>query len=150
MNWWLAGGICVAAAGLEGLAAGNQVRVVLGALKAPRFAPPLWLWYVIGFLYYVTCFVVLGRVLATAAIMRGALVLTLLLMFLNTLWTYVFFRKQHLALSAAIAACYLPTTVLLAYYLWISDRTAAWAFVPYMIYLFYGSWWSYRVWQENV
>lgn len=63
MNWILATVICVIAALLEGLGGGSDVRARLATLRMPRSAPPLWLWVGIGAFYYLTCLVLLGRIL---------------------------------------------------------------------------------------
>ena len=58
--------ICAAAAALEGVLAGKQVKSFLEELKSPRFAAPVWLWAVIGVLYYAICFFVLFRLFGYA------------------------------------------------------------------------------------
>src|SRR5229473_5201266 len=50
---------CAAAAGLEGICAGRSVKLFFATLRFPPYAAPLWLWSIIGGIYYVIfCFVI--------------------------------------------------------------------------------------------
>ena len=143
--------ICFGAAAFEGLCAGKNVKGFFATLKWPRLSPPLWIWYVIGFVYYATFWFVLFRVLrAESSRLRiFALILIPLMMILNGLWNYLFFRERNLFLSftgAMIAP--IPDVVLLLCLLQL-DRTAAWALVPYLIYRLYSLWWGYGLWKLN-
>jgi translocator protein len=149
MNWLIAFIICAIAAVLESVGGGSEVKSRLASLRMPRFSPPLWLWIAIGGLYYITCFVLLGRIIGARPIAMVPLVLVLLIMMLNTLWTLRFFRKRDLNGSSLIAALYVPLAVALAVVLWNHDRAAAFAFAPYLCYLAYGTWWTYAVWRDN-
>ena len=55
--------ICTAAAVLEGVLAGEGIRQRLAQLRMPPYSPPFSLWFVIGFLFYAMCFVILRHVL---------------------------------------------------------------------------------------
>jgi len=51
--------ICILAATLEGVCAGKHVKSYLAGLRWPRYSTPLWVWYIIGALYYlIFCFVI--------------------------------------------------------------------------------------------
>src|SRR5260370_16636 len=45
-------GVCLCAAALEGVCAGKNVKAYFAKLKWPRYAAPLWVWYIIGAAYY--------------------------------------------------------------------------------------------------
>ena len=147
-----AAGTCVLTAVVEGLAAGKDVKRHLASLQQPRFAAPLWLWFVIGGLYYVVCFVLLVRLCpltAHSVIARTAINLTMLLMLLNILWSFTFFRLRNLGLSAVVAGFYVPIASALLVALWFVDRVAAIVFACYAIYLVYGTRWTMRIWRLN-
>jgi tryptophan-rich sensory protein len=63
-------GICAIAAALEGACAGNNVKAYFAKLKSPRYSPPLWVWYIIGALYYGTFFFVVYRIFRAERILR--------------------------------------------------------------------------------
>lgn len=143
--------VCFGAAAFEGLCAGKNVKAYFATLKWPRLSPPLWIWYLIGVVYYATFWFVLFRVLrADSSIVRAiALILIPLMMILNGLWNYVFFRQRNLVLGF-IGAMFapIPDLILLLCMLQL-DREAAWALVPYLIYRLYSVWWGYGLWKLN-
>ena len=144
-------GVTIAAAALEGLAAGGGVRQRLGEVRQPAGSPPFALWIAIGALYYVTCFVVCLRLLSAdpAVARKAAFCLLIALLLGNVAWNAVFFRLRSLHLSWWVSLGYWGIAVGLTVALWSADRVALWAFVPYLAYLFYGTWWVYRVWRLN-
>src|SRR5215469_18189057 len=94
--------ICVAAAVLEGLLAGQGARRRLAQLRMPAYSPPFALWLVIGFLFYAMCFVILRHMLTTELVSPSqvfALVLTIVLLLANALWSVLFFRWRDLRAS---------------------------------------------------
>ena len=137
--------ICAAFAGLEGALAGGGVRAHFAALRQPRYSPPLALWFVIGGVYYVICFVLLYRILGHPV----ALALLLALMLMNALWGWVFFRRKHLRASVLAFVPYLLIALGLARTLARADRLALLIFTPYLLYLVYATWWSHRIWMLN-
>src|SRR5262245_19742293 len=89
--------VCVVAAVLEGLCAGKNVKSYFAELKQPQYSPPFWVWTIIGGLFYVTFFFVLYRVLRRydgAASRVATIILILVMMLLNALWNYLFFRAR--------------------------------------------------------
>lgn len=144
-------GICFGAAALEGICAGKNVKEYFATLKCPRLSPPLWIWYLIGVVYYASFWFVLFRVLRgeSSTLRTGALILIPLMMILNGLWNYVFFRARNLFLSfISMMIAPIPDVVLLFCLLQL-DREAAWALVPYLIYRLYSVWWGYGLWTLN-
>src|SRR5918997_1299729 len=94
-------GACVAAAALEGLCAGKGVKSFFAKRRFPPYSPPLWLWSIIGGLYYlIFCFVLyrLLRLDSDSALRPAALALILFMMVVNALTNYVIFRAQNLRL----------------------------------------------------
>jgi tryptophan-rich sensory protein len=143
---------CAATAALEAVCAGRRVKARFAELRRPVFAPPLWVWGILGGLFYAVFFTVVYRLVALNGgdpLRDAALALTFAIMAANALWNYVFIRAKSLfwafatfppytALVLALAACLLPL-----------DVVAAWVLVPYLAYLVYANAWGYAVWRLN-
>lgn len=137
--------ICAAAAALEGLFAGKNVKSVLGKLKTPAYAPPLWIWAIIGVFYYLTCFFILFRILRyndNTSIRYAAFALLLVVMAVNAFWNYVFFRRENLIYSFVLGIFYTLAAVVLFVCLLQFDDIAAYAQIPYLLYLIYAFYWG--------
>jgi len=144
--------VCAAAALLEGLAAGRDVKRRFTELSLPRFSPPFGIWVVIGLLYYTTCWLILQRLLTaslTTAPRALALVVLVSVMVANAGWTYLFFRLRNLRASFVAFLPYSALVLILAGILSRVDRAAATILVPYLLYLVYATWWGYSCWRLN-
>lgn len=144
--------ICVAGAVLEGALAGRGVRARFAELRQPPFSPSLTVWFLIGGVYYVICFVLLYRLLGSAlpsATHKAAFVLLLVLMAANALWGFLFFRRRDLRLSFLAFLPYGLVGIALALVLVVIDPTSALVLIPYLFYLGYAAWWSRRLWILN-
>lgn len=145
-------GICLGAAALEGWCAGKNVKAYFAELKSPRYSAPLWVWYLIGGVYYATFGFVLYRLfhLATGSVLRTVTItLVIGMMLANALWNYLFFRAQKLfasCVSGSLAPIF--DLALLMCLVWL-DQTAALALIPYLIYRLYAVWWGYGLWKLN-
>jgi tryptophan-rich sensory protein len=149
----LALALTVAAAALESLAAGRDIRGRLAEVRQPRGSPPLGVWVGVGGLYYLTSFVVAVRLLAVDPLKGAravALALLVALLLGNALWNAAFFRRRNLGLSWRVARGYAVLALGLAVALWRADAVALGVFAPYLLYLVYGTWWVYRVYQLEV
>ena len=145
-------GTCVIAAVLEGLCSGKGVKEYFAKLKFPRYSAPLWVWYIIGGLYYLIFFYVIYRVLrqnTRDSLTQATLGFIVFMMVLNALWNYVFFRAQNLFVSFVVASLFPLLDLVLLILLINLDTVAAWALVPYLLYRVYGVWWGYGFWKEN-
>jgi benzodiazapine receptor len=145
-------GICIVSAILEGLAAGKNIKPLFAKLRFPRYSAPLWAWYIIGALYYVTCFVILYPLLryeGDSLFWIVAFALILIVMATNALWNYIFFRAESLYGAFLLGLPYVLVAIALFVCLRQFDRIAASALIPYLIYLIYASWWSYGLLKLN-
>ena len=145
-------GICVASAILEGVLAGKNVKSFFAKLRVPSYSPPLWVWSIIGAIYYVICFFILYRIFrhsGDTSIKYVALSLVLVMMSVNAFWNYVFFRAQSLSLSFFAFAFYPFIAIALFICLIQFDKPAAWSLVPYFVYLIYAVRWGYALWKLN-
>jgi tryptophan-rich sensory protein len=144
--------ICACAAALEGLLAGKGVKAVLGNLRKPKFAAPVWVWAVIGVVYYLICFFILFRILRyedNFSIRYTAFALLLVLMAANAFWNYVFFRRRDLFYSFVIGVLYSLGAVALFVCLYQFDFLAAYALTPYLLYQIYAFYWGYGLLKLN-
>jgi tryptophan-rich sensory protein len=145
-------GVCVLAAALEGVCAGNNVKAYFARLRSPSYGPPFFVWIIIGIGYYATFFFVLYRVLKlnTDSILKPAtLSLVLFMMTANALWNYVFFRAQKLFVAFVTGSTAPLFDTALFICLLRLDRMAAWALVPYLLYRVYAVYWGYALWKLN-
>jgi tryptophan-rich sensory protein len=144
--------ICFVAIVSEAIAAGTNPSACLRALRQPSWAPPTWLWYLIGFLYYGACLISLTLVLGqdpSVAVRWQALQLLITVMILNAAWNMVFFRLRALAVSVLLFVPYAVLVCLTVYVLYLVDREAAVPFIPYLFYLPYACVWAFAVWRMN-
>lgn len=148
----IAFGICAVAAALEGLCAGNKVASFYADLRFPRYSAPLWVWGIIGGLYYAVFWFILYRLLRLddrSALQYAALTLIMFMMVLNALTNYVIFRLRNLRLSFIVGALFPILDVSLFLCLVRLDSVAALALLPYLVYRVYGVWWGYGLWKMN-
>jgi tryptophan-rich sensory protein len=143
--------LCAVGAALEGLFAGRGVKQQMASLRMPPNAPPFWVWMIIGGLYYVICFAVSLRLLLLPGSSERMIALVLLgiLMFINALWNYFFFRARSPWRAYLLGWPYGAIVLALFALLWAIDRLAALFLLPYLVYLIYASAWSYRVAKLN-
>jgi tryptophan-rich sensory protein len=144
--------VCAAAAGLEGVCAGTGVKSFFARMKSPAYSPPLWVWYIIGGLYYLTFFIVLFRVLTLgnrSFLINITLTLVTALMVANALWNYLFFRVQKLFASVVLTFLAPVMDGALLVCLTQLDGVAAWSMIPYLLYRLYSLWWAYGLWKLN-
>src|SRR3984893_10580107 len=144
--------ICAIGAVLEAIFAGKEIKQRLANLRQPSFAIPFWGWMMIGGFYYAICFAVLYRLfLLPPAPARGvAFALLGTMMFINALWNYLFFRTRNLFHAYLLGLPYGMIAISLFLLLLLRlDRMAAWCLLPYILYLFYGNLWGYRIWKLN-
>jgi|SRR2546421_5539340 len=144
--------ICAVAAALEGVCAGKNVKSYFAKLQWPAYSAPLWVWYIIGVLYYGICFTILYRIFrheGDSTPKRISLTLILFMMAVNAFWNYLFFRLQNLFYSFIAGILYPLVALALFICLAQFDRIAAWSVVPYLIYQIYALRWNYGLWKIN-
>jgi tryptophan-rich sensory protein len=142
---WISVATCAFAAIVEGLCAGRGVRHFFESVRCPRYSPPLWLWSIIGGLYYLVFGFVIYRLLSKvppSSLTWGALALTVAMMFGNGLSNLVIFRRRDLRLSRTIGNLYALLDILLLFLVSRLDAVTAWVLVPYLVYRAYAVWWG--------
>jgi tryptophan-rich sensory protein len=145
-------GVCVIAAALEGVCAGKHVKSFYAELRFPRYSAPLWVWAIIGGLYYLIFWFVLYRLLrldSDSLLRNVALALILFMMVVNALTNYVIFRARNIRLSFIVTCIFPFMDVALLICLVRLDKLAAWSLTPYLLYRVYSLWWGYGLWKLN-
>jgi tryptophan-rich sensory protein len=144
--------ICIIAAALEGALAGSGVRQRLAALRMPPYSPTFTVWLLIGVVYYAICFIVLRHLLAAHSVtppLRVSVVLLLVVLLANALWSVLFFRRRDLRASFIAFIPYSVVVAALVVSLSGIYPFGAALFMCYGIYLLYATWWGYRLWLLN-
>jgi tryptophan-rich sensory protein len=143
--------VCGLAAALEGLCAGRNVKPFFASLKFPPYSAPLWVWSIIGGLYYLVFGFVIYRLLRleNSALRTTAFALVVFMMVVNALTNYVIFRLRNLHLSFIVGCLFPFMDVTLLILLVQLDTLAAWSLLPYLIYRVYAVWWGYALWKSN-
>jgi tryptophan-rich sensory protein len=118
----------------------------------PPYSPPFSVWLAIGAVYYAMSFLVLQHLLATKAFtptLLIALVLLVIILLLNALWSVLFFRWRDLRASFIAFIPY--AAVVAAFVVLLSGLYpfGAALFACYWLYLLCASWWGYRLWRVN-
>ena len=145
-------GVCIVAAALEGVCAGKNVKSFFAKLRFPPYSAPLWLWSIIGGLYYlIFCFVLyrLLRLNSDSALRPLAFALILFMMIVNALANYIIFRAQNLRLNFVVGVLFPVMDIALFMCVVQLDKVAAWSLIPYLLYRIYAVWWCYSLWKMN-
>jgi len=144
--------VCILAAALESVCAGKNVKPFFASLKFPRYSAPLWIWSIIGGIYYVIFGFVLYRlfrITTDSTIKSAALALIVFMMAVNALSNYLIFRARDLRLSFVVGALFPLMDIALLLCLLKLDTAASLALIPYLLYRVYGVWWGYALWKLN-
>ncbi|MGZ8485613.1 MAG: TspO/MBR family protein [Candidatus Binatia bacterium] len=138
----------VAAAALVGSQFGPGPWYV--ALHKPSWTPPDWLFGPVWSVLYIAIAVAGWSVWRSKAVsVTKPILLWLLQVFLNGLWSWLFFglRRPELALIDIIAllitiCCFIATAR-------STSRFAAWLFVPYALWVGFATALNFAIWQLN-
>ena len=144
--------VCAVAAALEGWCAGKNVKPFFASLRFPRYSAPLWVWSLIGGVYYLIFGYIFYRLLRIndgSFLWFIAITLILFMMAANALTNYVIFRARNLYLSFVIGTLFPLLDLSLFACLVQLDKAAAWALVPYLLYRIYAVWWGFALWDLN-
>jgi tryptophan-rich sensory protein len=67
----------------------------------------------------------------------------------NGLWSYLMFGQNRIDLALIDIALLWTTIVAFIALTWNLDRTAAWLFVPYLVWVSYASALNFAIWRTN-
>jgi translocator protein len=144
--------ICVLFAFFGTALIGESLGNWYDTLDKPWFLIPQWTFGIVGAVYYVLFATVLYRILVHVGDPRGRatpLALTIVVLFLNELWNYVFFGLEStLAGFLGIAVFLVPVTALLLTLRRYEPFSAALVFV-YWVWVLYDLAWTFALWRLN-
>ena len=150
--WAWALAVCSLAAATEAALAGTNVGLRLEELIQPAGSPPLWLWAIIGGLYYVLFFFILRSLVGAPPVPRftsRALVLAVATLAANAGWNWVFFREKDLWLSTLYWVPYTLIAIALGHTLWRMRSPLFRWYALYLAYFVYATWWGISIWRLN-
>ena len=153
VNWTalaISGGICAAVAVLEGLLTGDGLKTWYPRLRKPRWHLPMWGFVAVAVLVYLIDGFVAYRALTAVASWEGRIVVLtalMVVMVLNALWNYAYFRYRSTLIGLLGLIGFLGPLVVLQVALFAYDTLAALVHMPYLIWvilydlpLFYALW----------
>ena len=131
---------------------GGSLGTWYGALDKPWFIVPLWVFYIVGAVYYVLFATVLYRILVHVEDRGGkaaSLAMTICVLLLNELWNYGFFGLQSTLVGfLGIAVFLVPLTALLLA-LRKHERFSAGLVAAYWVWVLYDHAWTFALWRLN-
>jgi len=144
--------ICVLFALFGGALVGESLGTWYAGLEKPWFLLPLWVFYIVGFVYYVLFATVLYRILVHVDNRRGrvnSLILTIIVLFLNELWNYGFFGLESTLVGFMGIVVFLVPLTALVVALRNYERFSATLVAVYWIWVLYDLAWTYELWRLN-
>jgi benzodiazapine receptor len=149
---FVAAAISLVFALLGGVLAGGSGVDWFAGLANPWFLVPLWVFYLVGLIYYVGGATIVYRVLVHVDDRGGktaSLALIICVMLLNELWNYLFFGLwSPLAGFLGIVVFLVPLTALLLV-LRRYERFSATLVAGYYVWVLYDLAWTYQLWRLN-
>lgn len=149
---WTSIAICLVFAIAGNLLIGEPLSTWYAALQKPWFLIPLWLFVIVGLLYYGLMGVIfyrLQRYVSPIASRRLLVGVGLVVMALNEGWNYLFFGLQSTfyGFVGMIGFWLIVTAWLLL--LWPRERRSAQLLTIYWLWVIYDLVWTYALWQLN-
>ena len=145
---WLT--VCFAAAAIGG-AASIQAGPFYAQLVRPTWAPPSWVFGPVWTALYALMGIAVWLVwrVANSRAVRFAIVLFLVQLILNALWSWLFFgwRQGGLAFADILLLGASLVATLVAF--WRIRRLAGALLIPYLLWVIFASALNYSVWQRN-
>jgi len=134
--------ICQGTGILAGLATASSVSTWYDTLTKPGFTPPNWLfapvWTTLYFLMAIAAYLVWHKGINTPGIKR-ALVIFLLQLLFNGLWSILFFGLQSPVLGLVDIIILIILLVLTIIHFYRIKKWAAYLLVPYLLWVLYAT-----------
>lgn len=136
---------------LSGIATANKIETWYAALEKPTWQPPNWLFGPIWTLLYTLMGVALARLwLAPAGRMRTiALVLFVVQLGLNALWSPVFFSLEQLGWALIVIILLVVAIIALMMVAYRVDPIVMYLLIPYLAWVLFATALNGSIWQLN-
>jgi translocator protein len=141
--------LCLAVGGVAGALTASSVTTWFPTLVKPSFNPPSWLFAPVWTTLYILMAVAAWRVWRKVATLNGALGWFYVQLFLNFMWSFLFF-SAHMLLGALIeiVVMWLAIAITLRAF-WKIDRPAGWMLVPYLAWVSFATVLNASLWWLN-
>lgn len=144
--------LCLAAGFLGSLATRPSIPAWYEGLAKPAFNPPNWLFGPVWTLLYILMGIALFFVWRLGLDTRGvktAVILFLVQLALNVLWSYVFFGGHRLGGALVVIVVLWAFILLTMLRFFPLYRAAGWLLVPYLLWVSFASVLNFSVWRLN-
>ena len=125
---------------LSGIVSGGNFKTFYNSLNQPPFAPPGWLFPVMWAILYATMGVSAYLVYQSEHSRKeSALILYFIQLFLNFLWSPVFFRFKSLTGATVVILLLLILVILMIVRFWGIRKSAALLNIPYLLWIIFAA-----------
>ncbi len=144
-------GLCLGVGGLGATWTSSSVRTWYPTLNKPAMNPPKWMfapvWTTLYFLMAVSAWMVWRQ--AGWNMARGALALFGVQLFLNLMWSWLFFGLRRPGMAFAEILFLLASIAATAVAFLRFSRAAFWMMVPYGAWVCFASFLNLEIWRLN-
>uniref|UniRef100_A0A7C3MLH0 Tryptophan-rich sensory protein n=1 Tax=Dictyoglomus thermophilum TaxID=14 RepID=A0A7C3MLH0_DICTH len=134
--------------GISGFFSRNA-KEIFDKLVKPSFAPPPWLFGPIWTILYFLMGVSLYRVLKVGQNVRLALIFFSIQLFLNFIWSPIFFVYEKRLLALFVILLLLVFAIITTIEFYKIDRWAGLLFIPYLLWLSFATILNYSLYYLN-
>ncbi len=143
-------GYCSSA--IANILAGINISTYYSQLIKPGFAPPSYIFPIVWIILYTLMGVSLYKIMRKGSDLykvRDAMFYYWLQLFLNFIWSILFFGLDLRFTSLAVILIMIVIVSIMVYKFYKFDKFAAYINIPYIIWLFYAAFLNYFIWVIN-
>jgi tryptophan-rich sensory protein len=142
--------LCLISIFIEALSATKSGRSWFEQLKRPKYSFPLRIWYFVGAVYYIIFGIIAYRQFsASTNIFSAAIILLVLVMFINGISNFVIFKYHSLKWFYLIIYPFAVLLLVLIIVLAANDELSAGLASIYFLWLIYDLYYGYNLWKLN-
>lgn len=144
-------GVCLISVIFEALGTSKEGKIWFENLKKPKYSFPFWMWYIVGFLFYIICGLIAYRIFiySNSNEYLLSLLLLMVMMFGNGLTNFILFRIRSLNLYYFSIFPFCIILILLYLQLRRFDIISSWILLPYLIWGIYDIYLLHSLWKLN-
>jgi tryptophan-rich sensory protein len=143
--------LCFAVSAIGGFATAKSVTTWYQTLNKPSFNPPDWLFGPVWTALYAMMAIAGWRVWRIAGVQGAPAAMSLLAaqLFLNLLWSILFFGMQNIELALIDILLLLAAIFATMIVFFRHDRLAGWLFAPYAVWVSFATLLNAAIWRLN-
>ncbi len=142
----------LAIGGLGGFLTFQSVKTWYVTLHKPTFNPPNWIfgpvWTTLYILMGIASFLVWQK-RKESSMYKSAVAIYLIQLVLNLMWSYLFFYKHQIGWALAEIVLLLTMIVVNAVVYYKINKTAAWLYLPYILWVSFATYLTYSIFTLN-